>query len=581
MGFNMTAALGGLLEEGGKQFLDAGRREQMLADKRLDEERENRKLEAQFVRQQALSDYNYTRNRQGQLEDVNRNREWAVSDNERNFGQQRQLAQEARADNFANTKQIHELDQQKPTELQRTAEYLQSKGWDAGKVDSFLESQVGRKKSPLQDRIDAAKDANFSQEDIDKIIMGKEGRSGAITEAQLAKVQNDHERLVAKALEQEEKLTSMEGVNSNNVNIINALRKNANLPLYKAVEISPEKKGFLGIGNADKKVEWQEDSTTVMPDDEWMRKRLMLGKPAEPGKGGGMVNPGASNGANGVDYDLLYQALGKAESGNRDFNPDGSLVTSSKGAKSGMQVMDDTAANPGMGIKPAQLTGDQKQDAQEYNRVGRELIKALTEKYGGNVAKAVAAYNMGPAAFDAWERDGGDVAKLPEETQKHIVKVMDQYTGKKPEGEPPGAIAGERSPEKQNSPEIDKPASKGLLATEQPGKKPSIWNDPNSPWAGSTDFGSVVGKPIAKAAGGIASQLTPSMVAVIKQFDPEVQKGVLQKLASLNQEAGQKILDGGAQGLKMLIDEWTKSPADRTEEYAQRTKSSNLNQFYR
>ena len=52
MGFNMTAALGGLLEEGGKQFLDAGKREQMLADKRLDEERENRKLEAQFAKQQ-------------------------------------------------------------------------------------------------------------------------------------------------------------------------------------------------------------------------------------------------------------------------------------------------------------------------------------------------------------------------------------------------------------------------------------------------------------------------------------------------------------------------------------------------
>ena len=51
--------------------------------------------------------------------------------------------------------------------------------------------------------------------------------------------------------------------------------------------------------------------------------------------------------------------------------------------------------SPGFGIRPAQ-----SDSAEEYNRVGRELLAALLQKYGGNAAMAFSAYNGGPKHTD-------------------------------------------------------------------------------------------------------------------------------------------------------------------------------------
>lgn len=91
----------------------------------------------------------------------------------------------------------------------------------------------------------------------------------------------------------------------------------------------------------------------------------------------------------------LEEALRNAETGNKDFNPDGTPVTSVKGAKYAMQVLPSTAQNPGYGIQPAQ-----SDTPEEYNRVGKELLQAMLQRYSGNQTLAIAAYNAGPKTVD-------------------------------------------------------------------------------------------------------------------------------------------------------------------------------------
>lgn len=130
------------------------------------------------------------------------------------------------------------------------------------------------------------------------------------------------------------------------------------------------------------------------------------------------------------DFDRLNNLVRGVESGNRDYGQGGSPVTSRKGAKYAQQVMPATAKNPGFGIKPA------KDDSpEEYNRVGREYLGAMLQRYSGDVYKALAAYNAGPdkvdSALAAEKNPKGDakpwLVRLPEETQKYVAKITGQY----------------------------------------------------------------------------------------------------------------------------------------------------------
>ncbi|PQV51869.1 hypothetical protein [Paraburkholderia sp. BL21I4N1] len=82
------------------------------------------------------------------------------------------------------------------------------------------------------------------------------------------------------------------------------------------------------------------------------------------------------------------------ESGNKDFNGDGTPVTSATGAKYKMQALPSTAQQPGFGIQPAQ-----SDTPAEYNRVGTQLLTAMVQRYG-DPAKAWAAYHDGSGAMD-------------------------------------------------------------------------------------------------------------------------------------------------------------------------------------
>lgn len=121
--------------------------------------------------------------------------------------------------------------------------------------------------------------------------------------------------------------------------------------------------------------------------------------------------------------DATWQRVLQAESGNRDTNPDGSPVTSPKGARGAAQVMPATASNPGFGVAPSDGT------AAGDRQLGRAYLGAMVQRYG-NLDQALAAYNAGPGAVDAAiaqaKKDGDAgawLSHLPAETQAYVGRI--------------------------------------------------------------------------------------------------------------------------------------------------------------
>lgn len=112
-------------------------------------------------------------------------------------------------------------------------------------------------------------------------------------------------------------------------------------------------------------------------------------------------------------------------------------AVSPKGAQGAMQVMPATSANPGFGVRPAQLGADGKPLQGELERVGRDYLGAMTARYD-NPALVLAAYNAGPGQVDKWIQQNGDprigqistsdwAAKIPfSETNKYVANGLQQ-----------------------------------------------------------------------------------------------------------------------------------------------------------
>lgn len=122
-------------------------------------------------------------------------------------------------------------------------------------------------------------------------------------------------------------------------------------------------------------------------------------------------------------FESLERAVAEAESGNRDFDAAGSVVTSPKGARGRMQVMDATNADPGFGVQAAQ-----NDSLEERARVGRDYLRAMVDRYGGDVRKGLAAYNAGPGRLDEAIMRGGDgwIDHMPPETVAYTNKIVGQ-----------------------------------------------------------------------------------------------------------------------------------------------------------
>ncbi|WP_175982550.1 transglycosylase SLT domain-containing protein [Caballeronia zhejiangensis] len=121
-------------------------------------------------------------------------------------------------------------------------------------------------------------------------------------------------------------------------------------------------------------------------------------------------------------FDRMVSITLKSESNDRDFNPDGSVVTSSAGAIGKMQVVNGTNTDPGYGVRPAQ-----DNSLAERARVGRDYLQAMLAHYGGDPAKAWAAYNGGPKTLDdamaAAQKAGAPgnwLTYMPKETQAYV-----------------------------------------------------------------------------------------------------------------------------------------------------------------
>lgn len=143
----------------------------------------------------------------------------------------------------------------------------------------------------------------------------------------------------------------------------------------------------------------------------------------DPGLGGGDI------------VSAMIQITLGSESGNRDYAPGGGILTSSAGAQGRMQVMPGTQADPGFGVTPAR-----DGSIEEKARVGRDYLQTMLQRYGGDPAKAWAAYNAGPGRVDDALAGGGDwLSKLSAETRSYVAKNMRQLRSGQAGG--PSAVA--------------------------------------------------------------------------------------------------------------------------------------------
>ena len=123
-----------------------------------------------------------------------------------------------------------------------------------------------------------------------------------------------------------------------------------------------------------------------------------------------------------------FQVAVNTESGTQQFNPDGSVVTSPKGATGIAQVM------PTTGPEAAKLAGlpwDEnkfKNDANYNYQLGAAYFNKQVTDFGG-IDKGFAAYNAGPQALkDAMAQAQADgkpqqwLSYLPKETQDYVTK---------------------------------------------------------------------------------------------------------------------------------------------------------------
>lgn len=114
----------------------------------------------------------------------------------------------------------------------------------------------------------------------------------------------------------------------------------------------------------------------------------------------------AASDRHGIDADLLYSVI-RAES---DFNPH---AVSRKGARGLMQLMPETAGK--LGVTDAFDTASNV-DA------GTKYLRELLDRYHYDLAKALAAYNAGPARVDQYHG-------VPpfHETRMYVARIIREY----------------------------------------------------------------------------------------------------------------------------------------------------------
>lgn len=114
--------------------------------------------------------------------------------------------------------------------------------------------------------------------------------------------------------------------------------------------------------------------------------------------------------AYGLDPEIFIRQM-ETESG---FNPQ---AVSPAGAGGIAQIMPATARQPGFGITP--ISDQDRFDPETSMNFGAQYMRAMLDRYDGDYARALAAYNAGPGRVD---RAGG-VPNIPE-TQNYVSRIM-------------------------------------------------------------------------------------------------------------------------------------------------------------
>jgi soluble lytic murein transglycosylase len=86
-----------------------------------------------------------------------------------------------------------------------------------------------------------------------------------------------------------------------------------------------------------------------------------------------------------------------------------------------MQVMPDTARDPGFGLQPANPNSPD-----DMNRLGRQYRAVMERRYGGDLRKMWAAYNWGPGNLDEAIRRFGEnwMQAAPQETRDYVARNL-------------------------------------------------------------------------------------------------------------------------------------------------------------
>ncbi|UZK70754.1 transglycosylase SLT domain-containing protein [Sphingomonas sp. S1-29] len=133
-----------------------------------------------------------------------------------------------------------------------------------------------------------------------------------------------------------------------------------------------------------------------------------------------------TSGARGGD--ATWGAMIGAESGGRQLDGQGRPLRSSAGAIGIAQVMPATAREVAGQMGIAWDEQRYRTDPAYNEALGRHYYDSMVKRFGGDIPKAVAAYNAGPAGVDRAmaraARSGGSWTQyLPAETQAYVQKV--------------------------------------------------------------------------------------------------------------------------------------------------------------
>ena len=191
----------------------------------------------------------------------------------------------------------------------------------------------------------------------------------------------------------------IEGV-TNIVQRIDAINTRFGIGPSRMIIPKPDMDFAKALEKAEEKIEAQETKAQPAESVQQTEYRELA---ASTGDTGAMIQAAAEK--FGVDPRLLSAVAETESGGNQD-------AVSAAGAIGVMQLMPDTAA--GLGVNPY--------DKQQNIEGGAKYIRQMLDTFGGDVQKAVAAYNAGPQAV----RDYGGVPPY-RETQNYVNKVMDIY----------------------------------------------------------------------------------------------------------------------------------------------------------